>query len=329
MSNIDLGNTPTGTPPTAEEQAQLRVAMGVGVDGVQFTSIIDTLGDISWYDYDNIPSVYEGTTTPLKLYIGNKVRTINDNAFDGLFRVTNGFSPLTLPDSIASIGAFAFRLCDAFYEDQLRLPRYVETIGERAFENCINLRSQQLVLPRSITEVGDYVFVGCNLGGGLTLPNTNVSYGIGAFSACGLTGGLVLPDNMTIIPDHMFQNNAGLTSITLGSLTETIGNEAFRGCNGITGELIIPDLVTSIGEASFSAIDDITKVTIGSSMSYLGEMAFFNCTSLSRVDCFAQVAPSHGNMVFLLCNIAEFHVPIGATGYTGGIWDAENIIYDL
>ena len=78
-------------------------------------------------------------------------------------------------------------------------------------------------------------------------------------------------------------NNTTLLGVHLASGIETIGDNAFRLCNGLTGVIKIPYGVTSIGNFSFFICDGLTQVIIPDSVTSIGVAAFRGCKALTQI----------------------------------------------
>lgn len=141
---------------------------------------------------------------------------------------------------------------------KLNIPNTITSIGDYAFMNCSGFTSVNI--PNSVTSIGSYAFDGCRgFNGSLTIPNSVTHIGSDAFSGCiGLTS-VTIPDSMTEIGMATFMNCKGLTSITIGNSVKEIGGQAFQGCTGLTG-IVIPESVTSIGTSAFQGCSGLTKV---------------------------------------------------------------------
>ncbi len=102
----------------------------------------------------------------------------------------------------------------------------------------------------------------------------------------------------TTIPDGALDNNAFLTTVTLG--------------NG----------VTSIGVRAFENCDNLTNVTLGTGVRSIGEEAFNGCEKLASITIKAPSLTSYVSSVFSNCgNFNAIYVPAGsideyATGWT-------------
>ena len=162
---------------------------------------------------------------------------------------------LIIPDTVASIEAFAFQYCKEL--KSVTIPDSVKSIGNSAFYECSGLTS--VTIGNSVTTIGDAAFYKCS----------------------GLTS-ITIPDSVTSI-GCAFWNCSGLTSITIGNSVTTIGDGAFEGCSRLTS-ITIPDSVTSIGNFAFESCGGLTSVTIPNSMRSIGELSFCACRGLTTID---------------------------------------------
>ena len=94
---------------------------------------------------------------------------------------------------------------------------------------------------------------------------------------------LTLPSSLQSIGDSAFQDCYSLTSLTLPSSLQSIGNWAFNGCQSLTS-LTLPSSLQSIGNCAFWGCSSLTSLTLPSSLQLIGDGAF-GCTSLRSVIC--------------------------------------------
>ena len=80
--------------------------------------------------------------------------------------------------------------------------------------------------------------------------------------------------NVTI-PDKVVYNAETYSVIS-------IGDYAFRGCNGITS-VSIPNSITSIGENSFWGCSGLSSISFTNNLITLGDGAFFGCSGMSSI----------------------------------------------
>ncbi|MEE1153511.1 MAG: leucine-rich repeat domain-containing protein, partial [Prevotella sp.] len=218
------------------------------------------------------------------------------------------------------IGDYAFGFCLGL--TSVTIGNSVTSIRDSAFWNCTGLTS--VTIGNSVTSIRDSAFEGCS---GLTSVHIsdiaawcNIDFGDSysnpLFYAQHLymngeeIKDLVIPNSVTSIGDYAFRDCDGLTSVTIGNSVESIGDYAFRDCDSLTS-ITIPNSVTSIGERAFQSCSVLTSVTIGNSVKSIGESAFRYCSKLKNVYCLAEKVPSTESDAFDRSNpeYATLHVP--------------------
>ena len=85
-----------------------------------------------------------------------------------------------IPNSVTSIGEFAFSRCESLTE--IVLPDSVTSIGDHAFSRCRSLT--EVVIPDSVTSIGDGAFSSCESLHSVVIPDSVTSIGDWAFSYC-------------------------------------------------------------------------------------------------------------------------------------------------
>jgi hypothetical protein len=118
--------------------------------------------------------------------------------------------PLNLPNTLISIGKFAF-YGNNRVTGQLNLPSNLTSIGLGAFQNCTGLIGQ-LTIPSGLTRIEYGTFDNCT----------------------GLSGTLTIPSTVTYIGPFAFQNCSNITSLIIQG-TPRIQPRAFRGCTKMAG----------------------------------------------------------------------------------------------
>ena len=193
---------------------------------------------------------------------------------------------LVIPDSVT-------------YNDTLYAVTVLAPVGSHGtFEGCIGLTS--VIIPESITTIGNYTFFNCT---GLTtviIPDNVSIIGSYAFfsvrhieyngNASGSRWGAISMNGVTD-GDFVFSDStkhylisyigSGI-DVIIPSIVDTIGDQAFRGCNNLTS-ITIPDSITYIGAQTFYGCDNLTSVSIGSGVRFIGNYAFSHCNSLTTI----------------------------------------------
>ncbi len=114
-----------------------------GCNGLE--SIVVEAGNSKYDSHDNCNAIIETATSTL----------------------IAGCKATTIPNSVTSIGNFAFEGCSGL--TSVTIPNSVTTIGSYAFEGCSGLTS--VIIPKSVTTIGDQSFCGCS---GLTTIDSDI-----------------------------------------------------------------------------------------------------------------------------------------------------------
>ena len=193
---------------------------------------------------------------------GFKVTSIGGWAF---FYGCDGLTSVTIPNSVTSIGEFAFGNCRGL--TSVTIGNSVISIGKMAFEYCSGLTS--VTIPNSVTSIGEFAFRGCSSLTSVTIPNSVTSIGDGAFSGCS--------NLATITVDA--GNTAYNSPDGSNAIIETTSNKLVVGCKNTT----MPNSVTSIGSYAFYDCSGLTSVTIPNSVTNIGWYAFSGCSGLTSI----------------------------------------------
>ena len=126
-------------------------------------SVIDTLGELSFYQCRSLDSVilgenisfipyfcFYGCTNLKKLVLPEGLMTIGDWAFDS----NTSLESLVIPDVTLSIGQSAFSFCKNL--KQVKLGRNLKSIGFHSFAQTSLIES--IDIPSSVEEIGDFAF---------------------------------------------------------------------------------------------------------------------------------------------------------------------------
>ena len=277
-------------------------------------------------------NAFEGCSSLKSITIPNSVASIEDEAFagcsslksfngkfaseDGRYLIKDGeliaFAPAgltsyTIPDSVTSIGWYAFRDCSSL--TSITIPNSVTSIEGSAFEGCSSLKS--ITIPNSVTSIGIGAFEGCSSLTSITIPNSVTEIGEWTFSGCSSLTSITIPNSVTSIGREAFYGCSSLTSITIPNSVTSIGHGAFGGCNiqsviidTVTGDtsyieewfgdnkiagyrgkyasedgrcLIVDGKLINVVER------DLTTYTIPDGVVEIGNEAFANCTELTSI----------------------------------------------
>ena len=322
-------------------------------------NVLTISGTGAMWDYEEVVDAQGGRTSapwyaysPEKLVLEEGVTYIGEFAFHGC-----GFTgSLTLPESLTSIGTYAFSQCYGF-TGSLVLPENLTSIGGAAFIFCRGFTGS-LTLPKNLTSIEWDAFLGCSGLTSVTIPESVKEIGGGAFSNCSNLSSIIVDgntdydsvDNVLFNKDHttLLSYPAGkkdtsyvvpesvksigacafmgadLSSLTLPQNLTSIGWSAFETCRNLTS-MTIPDSVTSIGFAAFRFCSSLTSVTIPWQVTKIEEQAFRDCANL--MDVYYMGGQARWNRIEILdgnepLNIATIHFESTATVRSGDCGDS-------
>jgi hypothetical protein len=263
---------------------------------------------------------------------GLPVTCIGDAAFyNGGRPLPYTLTSITIPDSVISIGGFAFAW--NYTLRSARLGYGLRTIGDGAFADCgligvwFEGDAPSLGGPNVFLYGASTVYYlagttgwGSTFGGvptALWLPftytTTNSTITITGYTSPART----IPDTINGLPvtgigPSAFSGCTSLTNGTIPSSVTSIGERAFAGCSGLT-RVTLPNSVTTIGDQAFFCCTNLTSVTLPNSVTSIGEGAFVACTALTSVT----IPNSLTNipaMAFMDCtSLTNITIPNGVT----------------
>ena len=163
----------------------------------------------------------------------------------------NGLTSITVPDSVTSIGLFAF-YGTSWYKEKPDGLIYINKVLYE-YKGTMPSNTKIDIIPGTVS-ISDFAFSERAGLTSVTIPNSVTSIGWSAFSCChGLTN-ITIPDSVTSIGEEAFRDSS-LTSITIPDSVTSIGAKAFSGTN--LTNITIPASVAEISENAF----DSTQLT--------------------------------------------------------------------
>lgn len=227
--------------------------------------------------------------------------------------LTCGCSTTIIPETVTSIGDDAFSYCNGL--TSINIPSSVKEIRTRAFRECRQLTS--VTIPEGLTTIGNEAFSGCGELKNIRIPSSVSSIGYDAFKGVGarkiekvsnypeyylqyldnwligssfpssvVSEDIIIKEGTKGIADRAFTymssadwkyRGSWITSVTIPSSIEYIGNEAFRNCSKLTTiKFNTPSNLTNIGNYVFYDCTELTEVAIPESVTTIGSGVFNN-----------------------------------------------------
>ena len=265
----------------------------VEIDGIYYNLNNKTKTAEVTFQYELSNNNYSGITTitiPEKVTYNSteyNVTSIGERAFASC----STFTSITIPNSVVSIGAWAF---DCSSLTSISIPNSVTSIGDYAFANTPWLDNQ----PDGCLYINNclYSYKG-------EMPtNTHIDVKEGttiicesAFAYCSSLTSITIPNSVTSIGDRAFSRCESLTSITIPNSVTSIGDGAFADCPTLTS-ITIPNSVTSIGNYAFLYCSALPSITIPNSINYIGKQAFGDCSYLNTIICLGTTPPEASDL---------------------------------
>lgn len=219
----------------------------------------------------------------------------------GLCKDISTLKTLKIPDSVETIGEYAFRNCKgitiemgsniktigqcAFMESgikSLEIPESVRTIGQSAFKDSVDLES--INIPAGVTEIPWSTFDGCVSLKTVIVPEDSNIRKIGqeAFENCAKLEAFSFPKGLTLIESKGFSNCDSLTEVMLPDSLTSMYTEAFSDCDKLATVKISSGL-TSLNSKVFQGCELLKNVNLGTGLTEIGTYAFEGCEAMESI----------------------------------------------
>ena len=241
---------------------------------------------------------FSGCKSLREVEISESVTKIGPWAFYGC----DNLEKVTLPESLSMLSEGVFINCTALRS--ITIPSKIEIILDRTFES---------------TSIQDVIFKGADVMVGINAFPSDVqriAYPAGStrpqhldnalavefpadavvedgfiysadrsellYAPVALSGAFDVPEGVRAIGPRAFARCSQLTSLSLPSTLESIGEECFSDCVSLTGTINVPEGVRAIGPQAFARCSQLTSVSLPSTLESIGEECFYDCVSLTN-----------------------------------------------
>jgi hypothetical protein len=163
-----------------------------------------------------------------------------------------------IPDTVTSIGNFAFYLNSGLTRVTFGPGSQLASIGESAFLRATALTT--IALPGLVSSIGRFAFQFTTSLNSITIPNLVSTIGEGAFVYTTSLTSISLPSSLTTITRELFQSSS-ITSLTVPNLVTTIEERAFISTSSLT-TINLPASTTSIAADAFTNTSALTAINV-------------------------------------------------------------------
>ena len=273
-------------------------------DGKELELTCDTFYGESEYYSNKLRTI----KVPSEVVYMNRTRKVTRIGKHAFWYVTC-LQKVILPETIKAIDDYAFYECDQL--EELTLPNSLETIGNKVFSHC---HIKSLFIGENMKSMGelgygaslvvDTIFVK-DLKSFLNIDYYNINFFNGentlmynssgslisnliipegmtkigkSLEGCKSIRTVTIPETITEIDDYAFRGCINLTEVNMHDKIETIGEEAFSGCN--ISEFKFPKNLTSIKSGAFGGCKFVS-IDLPNSLVYA--YGFSGCKSLAEI----------------------------------------------
>ncbi len=222
-------------------------------------------------------------------YLGNK-----ENPYIYLQEPENaGITSATIAEGCKVIGAHAFSKSKGL--TNVIIPDSVATIGEYAFQNCTNLG---YTVKDGLKYLGNthnpYIYLAGAESVDITtakIESTCKAIGDYAFEDCKSLTRVIIPDSVRSIGYSAFYYCQALQTVSISKNCALwcIGAYAFYNCDSLRS-IVIPDTVIKIGSKTFESCESLTSIVIPVSVMEINKYAFAFSDNL-KIYCEAETTP--------------------------------------
>lgn len=262
------------------------------------TGVLTISGKGAMYNNPSLKRWDKKKSQVKKVIIGEGVTSIGDRAFSYHSQITS----VSIPRSVTTIGADAFRECPKLkyiYINDLTAWCKIDFANNNSnpakfvYDFYINDEPvTHLVIPKGITTIKDYAFYGCYCFYSITIPDGVKTIGNHSFDTHGdLT--ITIPGSVTSFGTEAVSYGRVKEIYYTGSLEDwctktwnpqdvSKGYSLYINNRKLTS-VVVPKTVTRISDNAFYNCLSITDVYIQQGITYIGENAFSKCEKLKKI----------------------------------------------
>ncbi len=260
------------------------------------------------------PYVFYNNTTITNLSFTGDTFDIGEGAFYGC----TSLQYVTIPKSITSIGANAFKNTSWLNSKtgQVIVGDGI-LIAYKGSEETVNIKS-------SVKKIAPYSFYENTSIETVNMPSSVSIIGLRAFFGCTSLNTVNYSSTLKFIDEEAFARCTSLEKIILPKTVEHIGRGAFASCtSAIRAE--IGDNISTLSYGVFADCKNLKSIYVKDNLKFIEDNCFWGCTNLAKLRLPSTVTSISDNA----CNNSTTTVYSEKSDYISNYCSSKNIAYNL